>query len=946
MRAALAVRDQVLLKSTLQQVQSSAASSTNPDAVFKIDIFLGDFLDTRSSIVFGVFLGVGAFFFAFLRAYAPPLMIMSIFGTIGLDIFCTFGPLFPFGQYTLLNSLLISVAMYIAIAVVVIVLVFPETMNHAFLHTVSELLTHMSTILKMQDDVLSATPGDFAADSPKLAKLRGTRLGMISKQQQLATQSKFLGAEFSWGRWNGEDAKGLEEPLLAVSSRINGLMSFVRYSSRRERRDSESPDRSTSSVNTTSTADGATTADTYLIRQMYQRNAAAEAAHSLGLLDVLPLIRRATADLRAACIAGVSAVQAFIDYINKNRYARGAGAAAAEHTRALDEAAERLAHALEQFKTSGRLVLLEPYKPLLAGADTFDARTRVPLRGLYVGYVFGASLIAVTEAVLALMDGVRATASKRSANRLWAPRSLRAVAGVLLSKRGDGKDFGEEEKVEEVKIEEAEERSYARDPDSRPPTNAIQRVMHVAHNVYAWTRTAEAVFIFKYTLITILLYLPAVFKSSAHIYYAQKGVWALIMAQTTLNIYAGDQLFNYVVRLGGTFIGLVIGLVVWYLGNAKSNGNPYGLAASVGVFLIPLLFMRLFSPAQYTSGVILMCATVVLIVGYSWIDGHLPTVSSPGIGWPIAWRRWTLVTIGSAASFIVMMFPPQSGRKAVRLRNAATIAGLSHVYIFLMSAWIAGADGTGEEGTQSQGSGEKLPLGKGQAGGPASGAPWVQEFRRKLVGVVQQIQTLQQMTALARWEGNVRGAWPYKEYNRLAEVQMDMVASLAQLAGALSKLAEDRRLSMVHHTAVVNPNFIADAMSVFALVSQALRTGEPLHAVLPQNLLDRLIYHHVPVARAHSSARAKETAEGGEEEGEGRGLVHVEALGDLDYMFYASAVIAVIQLLEGLDEVHRLVRELCGEVPFAGFAGWRESHQRVHIAGQGLQTPRPVKNWM
>ena len=98
-----------------------------------------------------------------------------------------------------------------------------------------------------------------------------------------------------------------------------------------------------------------------------------------------------------------------------------------------------------------------------------------------------------------------------------------------------------------------------------------------------------------------------------------------------------------------------------------------------------------------------------------------------------------------------MMFPPQSGRKAVRLRNAATIAGLSHVYIFLMSAWIAGADGTGEEGTQSQGSGEKLPLGKGQAGGPASGAPWVQEFRRKLVGVVQQIQTLQQMTAHVLW---------------------------------------------------------------------------------------------------------------------------------------------------------------------------------------------------
>ena len=135
--------------------------------------------------------------------------------------------------------------MYIAIAVVVIVLVFPETMNHAFLHTVSELLTHMSTILAMQDEVLSATPGDFATDSPNLAKLKGARLGMIGKQQQcefkasisyqryahisiVATQSKFLGAEFSWGRWNGEDAKGLEEPLLAVSSRIS--QSITRWS--------------------------------------------------------------------------------------------------------------------------------------------------------------------------------------------------------------------------------------------------------------------------------------------------------------------------------------------------------------------------------------------------------------------------------------------------------------------------------------------------------------------------------------------------------------------------------------------------------------------------------------------------------------------------------------------------------------------------------------------
>lgn len=55
------------------------------------------------------------------------------------------------------------------------------------------------------------------------------------------------------------------------------------------------------------------------------------------------------------------------------------------------------------------------------------------------------------------------------------------------------------------------------------------------------------------------------------------------MAQTTLTIFAGDQLYKYVVlplilssvimnwnsyfaRLTGTFVGLILGLLVWYIG--------------------------------------------------------------------------------------------------------------------------------------------------------------------------------------------------------------------------------------------------------------------------------------------------------------------------------------------------------------------------------------------
>jgi hypothetical protein len=33
---------------------------------------------------------------------------------------------------------------------------------------------------------------------------------------------KFVNAEFSWGRWNGDDARQLEEPLLMIISRMSG----------------------------------------------------------------------------------------------------------------------------------------------------------------------------------------------------------------------------------------------------------------------------------------------------------------------------------------------------------------------------------------------------------------------------------------------------------------------------------------------------------------------------------------------------------------------------------------------------------------------------------------------------------------------------------------------------------------------------------------------------
>jgi len=283
-------------------------------------------------------------------------------------------------------------------------------------------------------------------------------------------------------------------------------------------------------------------------------------------------------------------------------------------------------------------------------------------------------------------------------------------------------------------------------------------------------------------------------------------------------------------------------------------------------------------------------------VGYSWIDGYLPIVGSTGVGWTVAWKRWVLVVVGSAASFIVMMLPPTSGRKAVRLRNASVITRISELYGFLISTWI---------GAQTH---RKKPL--------AAPAMWTKDFRIKLITLADQIQCTKQMTDLALWEGNIRGKWPAEEYRALIDAESEMITGLAQLGGALGHLEDGWRLNFLHSTHVLQPNFISDVMSMFDLVANSLRTAEPMHQVLPQTLLQRLFYHrHTSLLTPNSDKKD---------------FLDIEEMQSLDYMFYCTGLVAVYHLLQSLDELHRITKQLVGEVPLKGFDQWKMEYDRAH----------------
>ncbi len=109
-----------------------------------------------------------------------------------------------------------------------------------------------------------------------------------------------------------------------------------------------------------------------------------------------------------------------------------------------------------------------------------------------------------------------------------------------------------------------------------------------------------------------------------------------------------------------------------------------------------------------------------------------------------------------------MMLPAKSARKAVRLGCSNTLTSLSNIYTFLMSAWITNTPSSKE---------------LRRAGSPV----WANAFRDNLFKVAIQLRDLKEMAGWARWEGNVRGHWPYEEYNRLTDIQQEMISVFAHV---------------------------------------------------------------------------------------------------------------------------------------------------------------------
>ncbi|GHJ86374.1 hypothetical protein NliqN6_2776 [Naganishia liquefaciens] len=950
MAAALQARDRTLLASQYTRAQNGVVAGTNPDAQFQRFVFEGYFLDTRSTIVFAIFFFVGTYFLGSIRALAPKLTLLCLFGTIVMDVMMSYGPLFPSQQYTLATQFLIPTGYYVATAVASIILIFPQTLSHALTSGyIAGVLKAGNGLVGLQAKVLETSPENLDAWSALSAKARELRQISSGALVQITGSLGMLELEVSYGRVSARDLKLLVEKSKVLVGRLMGVASFqllVEEAKRNDRRDASD------------SAEGFENKNVDRLFKLRHVMNEKEQGGGRGIVQLLPILKQSSERLRTACTSGLAGSTDWLEWTNTHRWSRGnkaypPGESVEEGLMKRKAAIEELKDALEEFRTAEHIKLLEPFRelfdeetgdflehpPNMSDKDAFRLRTR----SLFISFVFVTNLISYATTLIDFLQALLEIEARSPKNKLQWPTALRKIFKVAMSHNGtnsnpleigtqdvdDETDSSDDEDSESTsstlqdkrrqakeqrrrKTEERRRKKYVVDPDAELPRNGLQRFLRTIGLAWRWQSSPQGLFALKYSLVSIALWVPAVVPNSAYFNYVNRGLWALIMAQTGLGVFAGEQIVNFLARMAGTLIGLVLGMLAWYMGSGHGRGNAYGTVAATLVVTAPFLFARIVAPQPVMALPLMIAVTIVFVIGYSWLDTHLPVLANQGYGVDVAWRRALLVIIGFTAGFIISLFPkPQSAKVTVRKSIAKTVDRLAELYTEEIKGFIL------EANLYTEGMQQTLNIEERAT-----------RYRTRFLGLVGKIQAIQPQMTNARFEPALRGPWPREKYESLMHRIQELLGAMALLSNSWTRMRSGWAKFLVEDTPFFEPNFIADSLGLLSLITHSLRDGQQMPASLP--LVERLAglslqrHHHAETNDSISSYRrgnmlVRDTVLDvpvGKDKTGHAGRLNWRMLQDEQLAIYATASIALSHIALKTDQIHQIVRQLVGEQQF------------------------------
>ncbi|PWY87392.1 hypothetical protein BO70DRAFT_378043 [Aspergillus heteromorphus CBS 117.55] len=823
MKAALAARPasqtQARLLALVHQAAAQAQQSGRSVATVAQELVHDGFmLDARVTVVFYVMICVFVYAMARLRVANNKFILAQIFSTIIADLFLLFGPTLPSFTASLAEVLVEPGAIGVGLGAACCLLFFPQSTSYA-------VLTKMEQLLRLGRAPLECTVSRLDGDALSLSHLIETKAKIIGTLKAIDPLLAFLPLDFSRGRWNADDVRSLQQPvrkaLLATLSLLEYHLARIHSDQNAERL--EATDASPPNSSAPEKRDRAV--------GHHQLQASAEMMHAFRSPEEEAIrertrqaLRHSTIPLLQASSGALDVVAESVRVVNSRRWIGAASQAE------IDQQAARAEHTLDALRTTRASSLAATTEALIEShSEMFDAEGWFvntglggahALRGIVIGMVIEERILAVAQATEGLLDQIQWLLRNRTKTRLWIPSHLQyalswlssgSVATPMAESAGTtAVDPEELEQQQQQQTAEAERllrisRGYGTPQRSRL-TRGIIAGFH-------WLFNPAGMYALRLVVVTIATAIPSALPHTAGFYYREKGIWGVITAQTTLVVYMADFTFSLGSRAAGTVIGGVLGMVAWYIGSGLGPGNAYGLGAITAAMTAVLMWWRIFLPPAFTPSTIMSGVTFVLVVGFSYDDGHTQQYGLPGRGYTAFYKRLVTVLLGFLAAFVVQLFPrPPSATRHICHTLSGTVRTLSDHYALVLSHW-ARADPSHPLATVA----DRITL----------------ELAETLLSLTGPI-------ALLRLEMSIG---PF--HRRTLQQTQSLCGNMNQALGRLLLLSTTLPLdlqSRFQHTVGLNDDFIVgEIMAVLGVIEQALKAGVALPERLPTPLVKRCV---------------------------------------------------------------------------------------------------------
>ncbi|KNG52773.1 mfs transporter [Stemphylium lycopersici] len=295
-----------------------------------------------------------------------------------------------------------------------------------------------------------------------------------------------------------------------------------------------------------------------------------------------------------------------------------------------------------------------------------------------------------------------------------------------------------------------------KDPEHLPPANAWEKFGNRIRGVANFFRSSESAFGFRAACATMSIAIIAFLHPTQQFFVEQRLVWALIMVAISMTPTAGQAIFQFILRILGTAVAMVIAWLIWYIPGQKTPGILVFLWFFVAIgFYIPLKRMDLVIVG------IISVITITMIIGYELQvrkigeQAATATTGQPAYAiYILGPYRLATVVGGLAVAFFWTVFPyPITEHSALRQKLGGALYLSANLYSIMHEQVMGRIRGElgGDEECDKDSPGYQLVKARNKV------------FAKQMLT----LQGLKMHAGFVKWEFPLGGKFPREEYEKI-----------------------------------------------------------------------------------------------------------------------------------------------------------------------------------